>query len=295
MLKIGYFADGPWSHNAFERIIADKNISIQFICVRFDSVDNTLQNYAILHGLKIYRHKNINSPEFLEIIKSHQCDLLVSMSFNQIFRKEVIGLTAGGVINCHAGKLPYYRGRNILNWCLINDEKEFGITVHYVDEGIDTGDIILQETFPITDQDNYQTLLTVAYTECARLLHDSLKLIYNKKQKRIPQSEINRLGFYCGRRMAGDERVNWAQTSREIFNFARAICKPGPMATTLLGGEPVRFNQSVYFADAYHYRGVPGQVLAKTAAGYLVKTQDSFIEIQNLETNAKIKVGDRFE
>ena len=55
-------------------------------------------------------------------------------------------------INCHAGKLPFYRGRNILNWVLINDEREFGITVHYVDEGIDTGDIILQRVFPITDK-----------------------------------------------------------------------------------------------------------------------------------------------
>ena len=52
-----------------------------------------------------------------------------------------------------------YRGRNILNWALINDEKEFGITVHFVDEGIDTGDIITQETFPISDEDNYGSLL----------------------------------------------------------------------------------------------------------------------------------------
>ena len=66
-------------------------------------------------------------------------------------------------------KLPFYKGRNILNWVLINDEKEFGITVHYVDEGIDTGDIILQETFPIIDSDDYSTLLDKAYEECPRL------------------------------------------------------------------------------------------------------------------------------
>jgi methionyl-tRNA formyltransferase len=65
------------------------------------------------------------------------------MSFNQIFKSEIINLPRLKTINCHAGKLPFYRSRNILNWVLINDEKEFGITVHYVDEGIDTGDIIL--------------------------------------------------------------------------------------------------------------------------------------------------------
>ena len=67
-----------------------------------------------------------------------------------------------GAINCHAGKLPDYRGRNILNWALINDEKEFGITVHFIDEGIDTGDIILQESFEIKDSDNYKSLLDLA-------------------------------------------------------------------------------------------------------------------------------------
>ena len=76
-------------------------------------------------------------------------------------------------INCHAGKLPFYRGRDILNWVLINDEKEFGITVHYMDEGIDTGDIILQRTFPITDEDSYKTLLERSYDECANILYNT--------------------------------------------------------------------------------------------------------------------------
>ena len=85
-------------------------------------------------------------------------------------------------INCHAGKLPFYRGRNILNWALINDEKEFGVTVLYMDEGIDTGDIVLQKTFPITEMDDYSTLLNRAYQECASLLFQSIKRIINGKK-----------------------------------------------------------------------------------------------------------------
>ena len=75
------------------------------------------------------------------------------MSFDQIFKNEIINAINNNIINCHAGKLPFYRGRNILNWVLINDEKKFGITVHYIDEKIDCGDIILQRLFKITDQD----------------------------------------------------------------------------------------------------------------------------------------------
>ena len=89
------------------------------------------------------------------------------MSFNQIFKKEIINLPLLKTINCHAGKLPFYRGRNILNWVLINDEKEFGVTVHYMDEGIDTGDIIMQDSFSISGLDDYSTLLLRSYEACA--------------------------------------------------------------------------------------------------------------------------------
>jgi methionyl-tRNA formyltransferase len=102
------------------------------------------------------------------------------MSFNQIFREEIMNMPPLKTINCHAGQLPFYRGRNILNWALINDEKCFGITVHYVDSGIDTGDIILQRTYPINDADNYKSLLEVAYTECANILYDAIKINLEK-------------------------------------------------------------------------------------------------------------------
>jgi methionyl-tRNA formyltransferase len=115
---------------AFEKLIRDNSIKIGFICVRYDTKDKTLKNYCEKYNIDYLKHKNINSDEFLEKIKRYNCDLFVSMSFNQIFKKEIINISRLKTINCHAGKLPFYRGRNILNWVLINDEKEFGITVH---------------------------------------------------------------------------------------------------------------------------------------------------------------------
>ena len=148
-LNIGYFADGPWSHLAFQKLIKDQDIKISFICVRFDKEDKTLRNYCSDYGIDYLKHENINSKDFINSISRYECNLFVSMSFNQIFKKEIINLPRLKTINCHAGKLPFYRGRNILNWALINDEKEFGITIHFVDEGVDTGDIILQEIYQI--------------------------------------------------------------------------------------------------------------------------------------------------
>lgn len=293
-IKIGYFADGPWSHLAFEKIITDKTIEIAFITPRFDTKDEKLLNYAKNNSIDYLVDSNINSTAFLKKIDSYNCDLMVSMSFNQIFRKDIINLTPNKIINCHAGLLPFYRGRNILNWVLINDEKEFGITVHFVDEGIDTGDIILQQKFDITDADDYSTLLDKSYVECANILFDSIKLIQKKEFNRIPQKEIHPTGMYCGIRTVGDEILNWDQTSREIFNFVRAIAKPGPMANTYLGNNLVKINKVRHLKDAPVYIGKPGQVLAKTTENtFLVKTSDSFIEI--LEFEGKLEVGKVFK
>ena len=290
-LKIGYFADGPWSHNAFEKIVNDDRFVIRFIVPRNDTKDATLFNFSKKYNIDYLKFENVNSEESLKVIKDYGCELLVSMSFNQIFRKEIIDLTRIGIINCHAGKLPFYRGRNILNWVLINDEKEFGITVHFVDEGIDTGDIILQETFSITDKDNYSTLLDISYTSCANILYKSLVQIFEGQYKRIVQKSIHPAGFYCGMRGEGDEIINWNNTSRDIFNFIRSICKPGPVARTYNNNKEVKINNSNYIKDAPVYIGTVGQVLSKTENGFLIKTKDSFIEIFNIE--GKLRVGDK--
>lgn len=182
------------------------------------------------NGIALEVSKNINSAEFIGKMRGYGVDLFVSMSFNQIFKAEMINLPRLKTINCHVGKLPFYRGRNILNGALIKDEKEFGITAHYVDEGIDTGDIILQETYPITDRDDYGTLLERAYAGCADVLYDAVKMVQGGKAHAVKQDTIDRVGMYCGMRKPGDEIICWNHTSREIFNFMRALYKPGSIS-----------------------------------------------------------------
>jgi len=294
-LKIGYFADGPWSHQAFKQIINDKDIIIKFICVRYDTQDKTLKEYCLKYNIDYLKNKNINDKDFIQQISHYECDLFVSMSFNQIFKKEIINLPKFKTINCHAGKLPFYRGRNILNWALINDEKEFGITVHYIDEDIDTGDIILQRSFPITDKDDYSTLLQIAYIECANILYDAIVLIKTKQVKRIIQSSIHPIGFYCSQRKSGDEILNWNQTSREIFNFVRAICKPGPMARSFIKNNEIMINKVELIPTAPEYKNIIGAVIGIEKNILVVKTKDSFIKITEYYSNKEIKIGDRFE
>ncbi len=292
-MKIGYFADGPWAHRAFDKIIADDSIEIQFLTVRYDKRDAELLRRAEENQISVELSENINGEEFVQRMRRYDVDLFVSMSFNQIFKTEMINLPPYKTINCHAGKLPFYRGRNILNWALINDEKEFGITVHYLDEGIDTGDIILQKTYPITDKDDYSTLLQRAYTGCADVLYQAIKMIQKNDVRRIRQSDIDPVGLYCGMRRAGDEIIDWNQSSREIFNFIRALCTPGPQAASWIYGKKICINRAEMIEGAPVYKNTTGQIVGKTENGFVVKTGDTTLKITEYTYAGKIKIGDR--
>lgn len=298
-MRIGYFADGKWGQNAFQQLALMEDIEIAFVCLRFHKPDPMLKQMAEDKKIDILLHSNVNSDEFFSLIEKYAVDLFVSMSFNQIFKSRLFNYPRHGTINCHAGKLPFYRGCNILNWALINDEKEFGITVHYVDDGIDTGDIILQEVFPITDDDTYQTLLDTAYRECPRILASAIQLIMNGTAVPKKQSEIHPIGMYCGKRTTGDERMDWNQTSRQVFNFVRAICIPGPMARCLVsrGDESfeLKINRIKMISDAVNYIGTPGQILYKTERGIVAKTADSIVEITEYEAEKELRIGDRLK
>jgi methionyl-tRNA formyltransferase len=293
--KIGYFADGPWSHRALEKFLYDASIDIAFICVRHDKLDPVLKKQAELHKIDFFSHPKINSDEFFQKVSRYDCDLFISMSFNQIFRKRLIEYPRLKTINCHAGKLPFYRGRNILNWVLINDEKEFGITAHYIDEGIDTGDILGQKLFPITDEDNYATLLERAYSGCAELLYETVKQLEVGKVVPKQQTDIHPLGFYCTGRVEGDERLNWNNSSRDIFNFVRALCRPGPEARTFIKDVEIQINRVELIQDAPVYKGIPGAVLGVCPEGLLVKTADSYLKVVEWSGIDKVRIGDRFK
>ena len=240
-------------------------------------------------NIPILKEKNINNPEFLDRLKDYNCDIFVSMSFDQIFKSEIINIPPLKTINCHAGKLPFYRGRNILNWALINDEKDFGITVHYMDTGIDTGDIILQKTYPISDNDNYASLLEIAHRECASVLYEALCEIYSGTAKRTKQ-EGN--GFYCSKREKGDEIIDWNSTSREIFNFVRAISPPAVGAKSYINGKEIQINKAVMIENAPIYKCKIGAVVGLGADYFVVKTKNSTIKIIDFIYDGKIKIGD---
>lgn len=295
-LKIGFFGDGEWAVNALSLLDTHPNLEIVFVVLRYTQPDERLRSLCAELGIECVFFQNVNSSEFLQWANDFNTNLFVSMSFDQIFKRPIIDNPEFGTINCHAGKLPFYRGRNILNWALINDEKEFGITVHYIDEGIDTGDIILQKSYAITDKDSYSSLLNCAYTECASTLYEAIELIRVGEVNAVSQESIHPVGMYCTARIAGDENLNWNMPSRYVFNFVRAICKPGPMARCWLGDDEICINKIEMVPNAPEYKGVPGAVLFKDEDAVYVKTMDSFVKVLEYEKNGRnLRNGDRLK
>lgn len=280
-MRIGYFGDGAWAHKALESIMQMSGVEVVCVVGRYRTADTELHAIAARFGIPFITSADVNSSEFLELLAAYAPDLNVSMSFDQIFRRSLINAAPMGCINCHAGALPFYRGRNILNWVLINGASSFGVTVHHVDAGIDTGDIIVQRQILIAGDDDYASLLIKAVDACAELLPEALQLLATGAAPRIPQTSIHPVGFYCGIRQAGDEVIDWNSSSRDLHNFVRALVPPGPCARTYCSGRELAILKTELIPDAPDYRDCPGRIVGRSAAGVTVKSADTTLLIRS--------------
>ena len=230
LYKIGFFGDNIWAHKALDYLLKDKTIIVEFVCGRFSTKDKKLKKITEKNNIKFFRKKNINDANLINLIKKKKIELLVSMSFDQIFKKDIINVVDKKIINCHAGKLPFYRGRNILNWVLINGEKEFGITTHFVNEKIDCGKIISQKVFKINKTDDYKSLLMKSHKECPKILYNTIKSLQSNDYTANSQSKFSNKNSYFRKRVKGDEILNLTKKSNDIKNFVKALVEPGPLA-----------------------------------------------------------------
>ena len=288
-IKIGFFGDGQWAYNSAKNLLKNKFIKINFFCLRANTPDKKLIKLANRSNIKCFNFKNINMLNNVKKIKDFSSDLLVSVSYDQIFKKKIIECCNLGIINCHCGALPFYRGRSPINWAIINGEKSFGITVHYVNQKIDQGDIIIQKKYPIKKKDDFKSLLNLANKKIPYLLLSSINLILKNNVKPIRQSSISKIGSYYKKRTNGDEDINWNQSSIKIFNFIRALCRPGVVARTYYGNKIIKINKTYEKFIKNNKNIKPGTVTSVTKKFFIVKTFDSAIKIK--EWNGNVKKG----
>ena len=271
------------------------DVQVVFVCPRHQSPDEALRAAASGHGLPLVDFPNVNDHTAIAELATYGCDLFVSMSFDQIMRRRMFDLPRLGTINCHAGMLPFYRGRSVLNWALVNDESAVGITVHFVDDGIDTGDIILQHHLAISDEDDYQTLLNRGSVACAEAVEEAVVAMADGSVSRTVQDSIDVAGSYFTRRIAGDERIDWRRTSRDVFNLVRAVTTPGPGAIGSIGAEEWQILKVSVPSDVQSWNMACGAVIASGAGEFSVKTGDTFVVVTQWAGPRRPRVGERFD
>jgi methionyl-tRNA formyltransferase len=166
---------------------------------------------------------------FLTRLRKETPDYFFCFSYSLLLDRELLDIPRSGAINFHGGLLPKFRGANIYNWVLIEGAEESGMTAHYMTDGIDDGDIILQEKVKILATDTAKTLKEKIDPLGLDLLK-RIKYLIEKGQElpRTPQNQ-SKSGYYR-RRHPEDGLIDWTKSDREIFNLIRALVTPWPGA-----------------------------------------------------------------
>lgn len=198
--------------------------------VWFDSVADVASAY----GIPCYYPENINESRWIDLMRNLEPDFIFSFYFRQMLGPEILEIPPRGAINLHGSYLPDYRGRCPVNWVLLRGEKETGVTLHYMVERPDAGDIIARERVPIDFEDTALTLFRKMEEAAARLLERTLPQIVAGTNARIPQ-DLSK-GSYFGGRRPEDGEIDWTKSNMEIYNLVRAVTRPYPGAYAYLRG-----------------------------------------------------------
>jgi methionyl-tRNA formyltransferase len=202
----------------------------------------------------------------------------------------VLALPKIGSICYHPSILPRYRGASAINWAVINGESETGLTIFWVDEGIDTGDILLQKKVEVGPQETTgEVYFNKLYPMGVEACLEAAALVADGKAPRIPQDHSK--GTYdppCDEKVAG---LDLSKPGRQVFNFIRG-CDPQPGATTIFKGEKVKFYNAKFLEEASS--APAGQILDVSDKGLKVAVDGGAVLITRFRTKAlgKVKAPD---
>ena len=228
------------------------------------------------YGIPILQPEKLKTEEFFNELKSFNPDLICVTAYGKILPKNILELPPRGGINVHASLLPKYRGAAPINWAIINGEKNTGITTMLMDEGMDTGDILLQHEIPIDEEDTGETLSERLSHIGAELLIQTIKLLKENKLSPIPQDHSK--ATYASMLKKEDGLIDWSKSAQEIRNLIRGTL-PWPGAYTFLEGK----NLKIYRAIVSLGQGKPGLVIISTRGTLRVATGAGAIDIHELQ------------
>jgi methionyl-tRNA formyltransferase len=213
---------------------------------------------------------------FADELRRLEPDVLVVWHYSMLLPPEVLRVPPRGTVNVHGGLLPDYRGGHVLQWAIVNGERETGVTLHYVDETIDTGPVIAEAVVPIADDDDAATVAAGLETAGARLLRDHWHAIAAGTADATAQEPG--VGTYWPLRTPADGVVDWSASATQIRNLVRALVSPWPGATTTVRGEPIVVER----VDVVEGAGSPGTVLAIAPGRVVVAAGEQAVAITSV-------------
>lgn len=241
---------------------------------------------AMSLGIPVFQPVRIKDPDFIGLLEGLSPDVIVVVAFGRILPRDILELPKYGCVNVHASLLPEYRGAAPIHWAVINGENTTGITTMYMDEGLDTGDMILREAVPIREDDNVGAVHDRLASLGASLLIETLNLIRLGQAPRTPQFGES---SYAPMLSAEDELILWDRPARDILNQVRGM-NPWPGARTTMHGKVLKiWRAAVLEEDGTAV--LPGQVISAGSDGILVKAGKGRLKIMELQLQGAKRLG----
>lgn len=240
---------------------------------------------ALAHDIPVYQPVKIREPECIEELRKYKADIMVVIAFGQILPKEILEMTPYGCVNVHASLLPAYRGAAPIQWAVINGDKVSGVTTMQMDEGLDTGDMLLKEEIVLDEKETGGSLHDKIADAGARLCIETLKALEQGTVAPVKQGEsTTEYARMLDKRMGN---ISWEKPAEEIERLIRGL-NPWPSAYTDWNGKVMKIWQAeVCEGDT---KEVPGTVVKVEKDGFYVQTGKDLLKVTELQIPGKKKM-----
>lgn len=240
---------------------------------------SSVKKCALEHGIEVYTPKRLRDE--YEYILNKKPDVIITAAYGQIVPKQMLIYPDYGCINVHGSLLPKYRGASPIQSAIMNGDKTTGITLMYMEEGLDTGNIIHAKEIPIEDDDTYGTLSEKLSILGRDLLVKTLPVIVDGENFDIPQNDEEATSTVKIKRE--DERLDFNKTATELHNFVRAL-NPSPLANILVNGEEWKV-LTTEVGDSVN--GKLGEVVEVNKDSFVVACKDSSLIVKKIKPAGK--------
>ena len=252
---------------------------------------SAVKKYAVENKLHILQPEKLKNPQFLEELKSLKADLQIVVAFRML-PEAVWNMPPMGSVNLHGSLLPQYRGAAPINWAVINGEKETGVTTFKLKQEIDTGDILLQQSFFIGENDNAGDVHDNMKEIGAQLLVKTIKGLADGSLHELPQSKIGNLQStilkHAPKIFTETCKIDWTKPVDDVYNLIRGLA-PYPAAFSFLADKKIK----IYKADKIYKEPAvaPGNFETDHKTYVQFACTNGYISVIELQAAGKKKMG----